>query len=584
MQTPAFTLKELQEKAELKRFSDSTPAHLAGRCLLDALEFLRIDPKWSGRFGPLMNAHAIRLCWRRVNELKHDDVAVRIRHLVELTYDYLLQERDNSIPFYGEDFWDWAYILEAMLSVRHDFKTDLREKALSSDVRTFYSAVKDHLDGGLTLGKSGEWFGPAVPAAAYRLLTLARDYIKDKAQLDASLTLLKEQALTPIVNKKYLGRPVEPSYHHWHFGQVVAEFPKEAVTQYQELTELDKIKKLRESSERAYALARVLQGAVAVGDRETCQLALKMLYDCQTLSRPLGAGIVADEVKASLNILEAIWPSLNADDRNEINSMLDALLSAQRQSNRIGVLVALDRERDACIKEFENDKAEVSEVKDVFSVHHRDYEVVILTGKALIEATHATLNLIKGQFVTRILMVGIAGSLGQSDRQGKFKGPRIGDVVIATATAGYRVREKVRETVSDAPVPFNEATWAVLPTDVTLFASAHRALLNLKPRFTVHEGLIVTGNGIKDRPEEKRKVREKWPGGLAVAEEGFASALGCLHYDIPYLEIRGISDLAQGDKSKQKLVPKQEERDQKLAARNAAKVALELVRSLSKNW
>src|SRR3989442_1083356 len=102
MQTRPLTIEDLQVNPEMKRFSDSTPAHLAGRCLLDALEFLRIDPKWSARFGPLMNAHAIRLCWGCVNELKRTDVAVRIRHLVELTYDYLLQERDNDIPFYGD--------------------------------------------------------------------------------------------------------------------------------------------------------------------------------------------------------------------------------------------------------------------------------------------------------------------------------------------------------------------------------------------------------------------------------------------------------------------------------------------------
>jgi nucleoside phosphorylase len=583
MQTRPLTLKDLQVKTGLKRFSDSTPAHLAGRCLLDALEFLRIDPKWSTRFGPLMNAHAMRLCWRCVKELKRKDVAVRIRHLVELTYDYLLQERHNDIPFYGDDFWDWAYILEAMVTVRKDLKTDDRDQALSDDIRAFYIAVQDHLKDGLTLNKPGEWFGPAVPTAAHRLLTLAGDYIEDKAQLKRYLIQLRRQALIPIANNKYLEHKVQPSYHHWHLGQVIAEFKVPKATRLQALGKLDKITKLTDKVERAYALARVLQGAIAVNDAKTRQYALKMLYLCENHSRPLGAGIVADQVKASLNTLEAIWPSLKADDFKEIKSMLDALLAAQRGSNRTGILVALERERDACIEQFRADLAKISG-EDVVSVKHPDYEAVILTGKALIGATHATLNLIKEQGVSRTLMVGIAGSLGQNDRQGKFQGPVIGDVVIATATGGYRLREKVRETVTDAPVPFEKSTWEVLPADVTFFAHAHRASLDLKRKFKVHEGLIVTGNGIKDHPKEKKKVRAKWPGGLAVAEEGFASALGCLHYDIPYLEIRGISDLAQGDKAKQKSTPGQEERDQKRAAANASKIALALVKSLSKSW
>jgi nucleoside phosphorylase len=579
MQTRPLTIKDLQAK----RFSDSTPAHLAGRCLLDALEFLRIDPKWSTRFGPLMNAHAMRLCWRCIKELKRKDVEERIRHLVELTYDYLDQERHNDIPFYGDDFWDWAYILEAMVTVRKDLKTVKRDSALSDDIRAFYTAVQEHLKNGLTLDNPGEWFGPAVPTAAHRLLTLARGYIQDKATLKKCLSQLKKQALIPIANNKYLDHKVQPSYHHWHQGQVITEFKVPRATRLQALSRLDKITKLSDKVERAYAWARVLQGAIAVKDQKARRQALQMLYDCQNLSRPLGAGIVADQVKASLNVLEAIWPTLNADDFKEINSMLDALLAAQRGSNRIGILVALERERDACIEQFKADRAKISS-EEVVSVKHSDYEAVILMGKALIGATHATLTLIKEQGVTRMLMVGIAGSLGENDRQGKFKGPNIGDVVIATATAGYRMREKVRDTVTDAPVPFSKSTWDVLPADVTFFAHAHRESLTLKRKVKVHEGLIVTGNGIKDQRKEKKKILTKWAGGLAIAEEGFPSALGCLHYDIPYLEIRGISDLAQGDKAKQKSTPGQEERDQKRAATNAAKIAIALVKAVSKTW
>lgn len=583
MQAPPITIKDLIVKREFERFSSSTPVHLAGRCLLDALEFLRIDPKWSARFGPLMNAHAIRLSWCCVNKLKRRDLALRIHPLVELTYGYLLGERQKEIPFYGDDFWDWAYILEAMLTVHDGVKTQDREKALAFELGEFYRAVKDYLKKGrLTLDKPGEWFGPAMPAAAHRLLTMARRYIKNKAELDVCLAQLKQQALTPIANNKYLGRKVQPAYQYWHIGQVVAEFPQDTAQQQRELRKLDKIKKMSEKTERAYSLARVLQGALAVSDVVTSDAALKMLYGCENQSRPLGAGIIGDQVKASLNTLEAIWPSLKAGEYKEIKGMLDAFLAAQKRWNRVGILVALERERDACIAAFKHGKAEISGT-DVINVRHPDYEVVVLTGKALIGATHATLDLIMRERVTRSLMVGIAGSLGH-DVRGQFQGPVIGDVVIATATAAYRVRQKDRETVTDAPVPFDGTTWTVLPSDVTLFAHANRAWLDLKPKFAVHEGLIVTGNGIKDHPKVKKEVRKKWPGGLAVAEEGFASALECLHYNIPYLEIRGISDLAQGDKKKQKLDPKQEERDQKRAAVNAAKIALALVKSLSKSW
>ena len=119
---------------------------------------------------------------------------------------------------------------------------------------------------------------------------------------------------------------------------------------------------------------------------------------------------------------------------------------------------------------------------------------------------------------------------------------------------------------------------------MTLFAHAHNASLNFNGRLKFHEGLIVTVNGVKDQLKEKGRILEKHPGGLAIAEEGFPAALVCLALGVPYLEIRGISDLAQGDKKKQQKVAGQEKREQNLAATNAAKVALAVTKSLSKSW
>lgn len=337
------------------------------------------------------------------------------------------------------------------------------------------------------------------------------------------------------------------------------------------------------------------QGALAVGDVDNSAAAIKKLYKCENLSRPLGSGIVGDHPKASLNALEAIWQSLNPAEFKKIREMVDVLVAAHRRNNRIGILVALERERNACIAQFEEDGARQTEKDDVVEINHEDYDVVILTGKAIIEAAVATGKLIKEHQVTRVMMVGIAGSLGQPvrdkskrlrkfKRKPKFKGPKVGDVVIATSTAEYGLRQKVRKETINAPVPFNRSDWTMLPTDLMLFARAHEAALKLSNQFKIHEGLIVTGNGIKDHAKEKRNILKERPGGLAVAEEGFPAALLSLHYGIPYLEIRGISDLAQGDKKKQQRNPGQEEREQNLAATNAAKVALALTKSLSKSW
>lgn len=583
MKTPPIFLKDVQFDSEKKQFSGKTVKFLAGRCLLDALEFLRIDPKWHARFGQLMNAHAIRLCWQYTKDLDQKEVQARIRSLIESTYVHILDGRNDSIPFFGDDFWDWAYILDAQLTVVEDFSDAARKQALLSDLRTFYQEVKAGLGDGLALNKPGEWFGPAMPTAAFRLLKRSKSLIDD-GELEATLERLKKLALTPIRRGKYLSRDVKPDYHQWHLGQVAAEFPERSKSLKKELGNLKAIGKLTERTSQVYALARVIQGAVALKDVETAREALNMLYECEDLSRPLGTGIVGDHIKASLNTLEAIWEVLSPVDRGEVKSMLDALLSAHRRLNRIGFLVAIGVERDACIEQFKLEGASIEDEGGVVNVEHQNYRVAIISGKALIAATEATGRLIHEYRVTSAVMVGIAGSLGR-DVNGCFDGPTIGDVVLGTSSGAYRVREKVRETVTDAPVPWAESTWAVIPTDPTLFSLAHRIARGPSHKHVkVHEGLIVTGNGIKDNPQEKAAVRDKLPGGLAVAEEGFALALGCLQHNIPQIEIRGISDLAQGDKERQGENPEQEHHDQELAARNAARLAVALVNSLSEEW
>jgi len=525
----------------------------------------------------------MRLCWQYVNALKNDAAIDDLRGFVNETYTYLVSRRNSSSPYYGEDLWDWAYILEAMVAVVPDFETQPRFEALRNDLGVFYKTITTRLSTKLYLGIGGEWYGPAVPTAAYRLLNLARAQLSDQPDLDSTLAALKAMALEPLKDGQYFEKPSEPRYAAWHLGQVASEFQGDSAGIRSAISDLHPILTLQDPAERTYALARVLQG---LGPLEPAgREALKAVVACETTTRPLGTGILADNVKASLNVLEGIWFGLDQRDLVEINSMLNALLTARRRSNRVGILVALDREQDACLKQFRDHGATITPNGDVFEIDHSQYQAVVVIGKSILESAHATIDLVRKFAVTRVVVVGIAGSLGTANGTGEFTGPDKGDVVIATSNAAYRVREKARVETKTAAVPFAHRTWSILPCDTAMFALAHRepATPNFSlgeyrgRRSLVHEGLIVTGNGIKDHPEEKRKVLQEWPGGLAVAEEGFPAALECHDHGIPYLEIRGISDRAEGDKLLQQGNAKDEEEDQQCAANNAAKVVVHLV-------
>jgi nucleoside phosphorylase len=168
----------------------------------------------------------------------------------------------------------------------------------------------------------------------------------------------------------------------------------------------------------------------------------------------------------------------------------------------------------------------------------------------------------------------------KKEKEMKFDGPDVGDLVIASSLAPYRLRDKVRKQIVNARVPRLGATFGLLPTDSVLFTFASQAAYEfmIDPK-RVFEGLIVTGTGVKDDEKEKAAILEKFPGGLAVEEEGYSTALECAQKRIPQVVIRGISDRAGGDKQ-----ASNEEVLQPLAARNAAEVTVRVVQKLSKEW
>jgi nucleoside phosphorylase len=448
---------------------------------------------------------------------------------------------------------------------------------------------------GLRAGATGEWYGPATASAAHRLLT--RWAAMSGAAPDGkTIALLRTQALEPIENGKYLGVNVPAAHEAWHAGQVVNEFPAEAQSQLAQIRNMANLAALDDPAQQVYALARVIQGARAASDEALKASAVQQLYQFQSFGRPLGQGIMADTVKGSLNVLDALWPELQPQDKMSIGQLLEALTEAYVRANLVGILVALDRESDALQKTFEAHGAEIKPNADGngFTANHRNYRAVVRQGKSLIETADITLSLVGHDRAKWVLLSGIAGSLGttrdsaatSSTGDKVFVGPGVGDLVVATSLAPFRIRDKVRDRIENAPVPMGGETWAQIPVDPTLFGVLHRAAQETFPertKFRVHEGLIVTGTGIKDNLKEKDAILKEWGGGLAVEEEGYILALICLLAGVPCGVVRAISDLAEGDKIKQQSSGR-EEQDQVLAAQNAAIVVVAAVETLSVLW
>lgn len=342
---------------------------------------------------------------------------------------------------------------------------------------------------------------------------------------------------------------------------------------------------------RSYVLSRVLQGAHEIGDRDTEREATAMLYDCQDLDRPFGRGLVGDNIKGSLNALEALWPTLSAEDIGKVGAMVDALARAHSRENTVGILVAIPEEFAAIRGVFKADGAREESGGDATraTFSQPGYWAVVRLGKSHIDSEDATRKLLSDDNAKWLFMVGVAGSLGTKgdpDSHSEVACPQIGDVVLATSLAPHNIREKARAfAVESAPVPFRGGEWTTIPTSPSLFSSASKAAAgksNESSAFAVHEGMIITGH-LTDSPESKAAILKKWPGALAIEEEGYIFALLCLHDERPYMVVRGIMDFAGGHK-KDEARGGSEETRKKTAAKNAAEVAVAAIKILSNRW
>ena len=197
------------------------------------------------------------------------------------------------MPFYGDDFWDWASVVNALTEVRSTSPS--AERAAAREMDSFREVVGKRAPTGLTVGNPDrEWYGPATAAITYRVLGKGSD---DTPGIQQLLGVLKAQALETAVDDKYHGREIPSRQLLWHYGQVIALFPTEAREQVERLTNLSWSKDAMEDDERVFVLARVLQGAYAADKFDTIEQALSQLYKAQNLNRPLGYGLMGDVIK-----------------------------------------------------------------------------------------------------------------------------------------------------------------------------------------------------------------------------------------------------------------------------------------------
>jgi hypothetical protein len=141
--------------------------------------------------------------------LQGGNVLQRMKPHVLRTCRQLREARKNGVPRYGDDFWDWAMVLQALMEAYARFPNEagLTDAVITNELTSFYENVVSRMDAGLTIpaNEKNEWYGPATAASAHSLLNQYRSRLGVRVP---ELAKLKEHALVKIDSGKYRGRKV----------------------------------------------------------------------------------------------------------------------------------------------------------------------------------------------------------------------------------------------------------------------------------------------------------------------------------------------------------------------------------------
>lgn len=174
---------------------------------------------------------------------------------------------------------------------------------------------------------------------------------------------------------------------------------------------------------------------------------------------------------------------------------------------KIGVIVAMESEYEALL--------------------NAGVENVVKAGIGKVNAARATAELILTERPDCIINSGVAGGIDNC--------LKVGDFVLGSQVAYHDVwcgEGNLRGQVQGLPQRFC--------ADSSLLSCAR----GLKTEnMTLHEGLICTGDQFLTTLEEDMKVKKLYPDALACDMESAAIAQVCLHYGVPFLSFRAISDV-----------------------------------------
>lgn len=230
---------------------------------------------------------------------------------------------------------------------------------------------------------------------------------------------------------------------------------------------------------------------------------------------------------------------------------------------KIGIIGAMDEEVELLKETLEERQEHLIAGYSLYTGKMHGVEVILLkSGIGKVNAAIGTTLLLQEFQPTCVINTGSAGGFAEE--------LEVGDVVISSEVRHHDVDVTIFG-YEPGQVPGLPAGF--IP-DSYLAEIAERCISRMEGMKTV-QGLIATGDSFMNCPERVAKTRENFPTMKAVEMEAAAIAQTCHQFDIPFIVIRALSDIAgkESDLSFEQFLV--------VAAKHSAEMVMAMVQSIA---
>lgn len=198
----------------------------------------------------------------------------------------------------------------------------------------------------------------------------------------------------------------------------------------------------------------------------------------------------------------------------------------------IGIIAAMQSEVDALL-DFMQVGEEIKKDGITFwqgTLQHHDV-ILMLSGVGKGNAAMATTLLLKNFPITHVINIGTAGGLCQDEN--------VLDLVISERV--------VQHDYDTSALDGKEGIGLYYDADAELIATCKQVFAQAKEAF--HLGLVASGDQFISEEEQLKTLLAKFPDAKCAEMEAGAIAQVCHHFQIPFVVVRSLSDIAFKEKS-----------------------------------